>query len=71
MDGSSVPIQSHSARRGVVASFWAFVILGVPVWWHTTTTERRALPRAEVAAWKARGVRLHRFDVIWKADSQK
>ncbi|GAA6012999.1 hypothetical protein JCM10207_008408 [Rhodosporidiobolus poonsookiae] len=47
---SSPPVDSRT-RRIVVAAFWAVVLLGVPLWWKTTTLERRALPAARVQDW--------------------
>jgi phosphatidylinositol glycan class S len=46
----SPPVDVRS-RRIVLASFWAVVLLGLPLWWRTTTLERRTLPVERVRGW--------------------
>ncbi|KAF7986318.1 hypothetical protein HWV62_35286 [Athelia sp. TMB] len=48
-DPSSLSFQSAPTRRLVLASYWALILLAVPLWWHTTSIERLALPSARVA----------------------
>lgn len=44
--------QSSWTRRAVVASFWVIVLIGLPVWWKTTTIERLSLPKGEVESFR-------------------
>ncbi|BGP24379.1 phosphatidylinositol glycan, class S [Rhodotorula toruloides] len=46
----SLPVDTRS-RRWIVFSFWAVVLLGLPLWWSTTTLERRSLPNNRVQDW--------------------
>ena len=48
-DPSSLSFQSAPTRRLVLASCWALILLAVPLWWHTTSIERLALPSTRVA----------------------
>jgi GPI-anchor transamidase subunit S len=38
-------------RSWVTLSFWLIVLLGVPIWWHTTSIHRAQLPLAEMLGW--------------------
>ncbi|GAA6010753.1 hypothetical protein JCM11491_002930 [Sporobolomyces phaffii] len=44
----SLPVGKRT-RRVVLLSFWAvFLVLGVPLWWHTTALERKRLPAERI-----------------------
>jgi len=44
--------QAIRTRRAVVLSFWAIVILlGLPIWWTTTTVYRASLPLQSMNEW--------------------
>lgn len=49
---AALPDNSHS-RRWILASIWAVVLLGVPLWWNTTALERRPLPEQRIQAWNS------------------
>ena len=39
-------------RRFTIASFWAVaILLGLPIWWKTTTIHRASLPLQAMNAW--------------------
>ena len=38
-------------RRLVVAAFWAAILVGLPLWWTTTSLERRPLPEQRIQDW--------------------
>ena len=45
-------IENIRTRSHVVLSFWAIVILlGVPIWWWTTSIHRARLPLREMLEW--------------------
>lgn len=39
-----IPFQSHDIKLRIVSSYWLIIILGLPLWWITTSIERLALP---------------------------
>ncbi|KAI9311183.1 phosphatidylinositol-glycan biosynthesis class S protein [Dichotomocladium elegans] len=41
------------STRLVVASFWAFILIGLPFWWKTTEVYRANLPLDEIEAWRS------------------
>ncbi|KAI9496455.1 phosphatidylinositol-glycan biosynthesis class S protein [Zychaea mexicana] len=41
-----------SNTRLVVASFWAFFLIGLPFWWKTTEVYRANLPFADIESWR-------------------
>jgi Phosphatidylinositol-glycan biosynthesis class S protein len=40
----AIPFQLPKTRLRIVASYWLIFILGLPLWWITTSIERLALP---------------------------
>jgi GPI-anchor transamidase subunit S len=38
-------------RSWVTLSFWLIVLLGFPIWWHTTSIHRAQLPLGEMLEW--------------------
>jgi phosphatidylinositol glycan class S len=45
-------IESISTRRYILLSFWAVaIILGLPIWWKTTTVYRAPLPLQPMLDW--------------------
>ena len=48
-DPSTLAFESPRTRRQVISSYWALILLAVPLWWHTTSIERLPLPTARVA----------------------
>lgn len=44
--------QDVRLRTMVIASFWALIILvGIPMWWQTTSIHRAQLPLLEMSRW--------------------
>ncbi|GAO49570.1 hypothetical protein SAICODRAFT_94309 [Saitoella complicata NRRL Y-17804] len=43
-----------STRRWVILSFWAVILLGIPIWWKTTEIYRATLPLERMLAWSER-----------------
>lgn len=43
-DIPTISFQSPNIRLKIVASYWLVFILGLPLWWITTSIERLALP---------------------------
>ena len=41
--------QKDVVRRTIIATYWAVILLAIPLWWHTTNIERLPLPEARVA----------------------
>jgi len=39
-------------RLWIIASLWSSFLLGLPIWWYTTATQRLSLPTKEVQAWR-------------------
>ncbi|KAI0631265.1 phosphatidylinositol-glycan biosynthesis class S protein-domain-containing protein [Trametes polyzona] len=61
MDSSSSPpdpaklcFESVRTRRLIIASYWAVVLLAIPLWWKTTSIERLSLPTSRVYAQRSR-----------------
>jgi phosphatidylinositol glycan class S len=53
-DPSKLAFQSNGSRWAILAAYWAVFILAAPIWWHTTSIERLALPAARVFVQAAR-----------------
>lgn len=49
-DPSTIHFQSPNVRRLIIISYWAAVMLALPLWWSTTSIQRLALPNARVNA---------------------
>ncbi|KAA1472038.1 hypothetical protein DENSPDRAFT_896001 [Dentipellis sp. KUC8613] len=47
---SKLLFEQPKIRRIILASYWAIVILAIPLWWTTTSIERLSLPAARVHA---------------------
>jgi hypothetical protein len=52
-DNTALSFQSPKIRQSIVAAFWSIVLVGLPIWWATTTIERLPLPRAQVDQWQS------------------
>ncbi|KAI0052134.1 hypothetical protein FA95DRAFT_1602095 [Auriscalpium vulgare] len=48
-DPSSLLFEQPRVRRTILASYWAVIILAVPLWWSTTSIERLSLPVSRVS----------------------
>jgi phosphatidylinositol glycan class S len=45
-------LESIRLRRWVILSFWAIIIIvGLPIWWKTTTIYRASLPLDQMMDW--------------------
>lgn len=47
-DPRKLSFERDWVRRAVLASYWAVIILGFPLWWHLTSIQRLALPTSQV-----------------------
>ena len=47
-DPSKICFESTRTRRLVLGSYWAVVLLALPLWWYTTSIERLSLPSSRV-----------------------
>ncbi|TFK34450.1 phosphatidylinositol-glycan biosynthesis class S protein-domain-containing protein [Crucibulum laeve] len=47
-DPSKLFYQSDGVHRSIIASYWAVILLAVPLWWYTTSIERLSLPQSRV-----------------------
>ncbi|KIM86728.1 hypothetical protein PILCRDRAFT_815979 [Piloderma croceum F 1598] len=47
-DPSKICFESTQTRRLVLGSYWAVVLLALPLWWYTTSIERLSLPSSRV-----------------------
>lgn len=51
--------QEDGLRRKILAAYWIAVIIGLPLWWSTTSIIRLSLPEARVQALNALQTVLH------------
>ncbi|KAF8637911.1 hypothetical protein AX17_002534 [Amanita inopinata Kibby_2008] len=49
-DPAAVFHQKYPLRRCIIASYWLIILLATPLWWHTTSIRRLALPTSRVHA---------------------
>jgi GPI-anchor transamidase subunit S len=47
-DPSKLCFESTRTRRLILGSYWAVVLLALPLWWYTTSIERLSLPSSRV-----------------------
>ena len=60
----SVTFQSDTTRRLILLSYWIIVLIGIPLWWSTTTITRLALPENRVKAQELKPVRIHTLCLV-------
>ncbi|KAI8972834.1 phosphatidylinositol-glycan biosynthesis class S protein-domain-containing protein [Trametes punicea] len=53
-DPAQLCFESVRTRRLIIASYWAVVLLAIPLWWKTTSIERLSLPVSRVYAQRNR-----------------
>ncbi|KAI0355923.1 hypothetical protein OH77DRAFT_1511316 [Trametes cingulata] len=53
-DPAQLCFESVRTRRLIIASYWAVVLLAIPLWWKTTSIERLSLPASRVYAQRGR-----------------
>ncbi len=50
-DQRPIPLhQNDTVRFKIVLSYWLVVLLGLPLWWASTSIERLRLPKARIMA---------------------
>lgn len=52
----SIVFQSDSSRRRILLSYWAAILIGIPLWWVTTSLTRLPLPESRVKGLEPRQV---------------
>lgn len=55
-DPAQLCFESVRTRRLIIASYWAVVLLAIPLWWKATSIERLSLPASRVYAQRSREV---------------
>jgi len=45
---STLPFEQHHTRVRILASYLLLVVLGLPLWWSTTSIKRLSLPTSRV-----------------------
>ncbi|KAL1948973.1 hypothetical protein VTO73DRAFT_10779 [Trametes versicolor] len=53
-DPAQLCFESVRTRRLIIASYWAVVLLAIPLWWKATSIERLSLPASRVYAQRSR-----------------
>lgn len=48
-DYSNLFFQEDNVRRSIISAYWLLIVFALPLWWHTTSIERLALPSSRVA----------------------
>jgi hypothetical protein len=56
-DPSRLFYQSDYNRRLIIVSYWAVIILAIPLWWYTTSIQRLSLPASRVHSHAANRLR--------------
>ena len=56
-DPSTLPFEQPRTRVRILASYLLLVILGLPLWWSTTSIERLSLPTFHVDSLGGKEVR--------------
>lgn len=51
-----IAFQSDTSRRRILLSYWVVVLLGIPLWWVTTSLTRLPLPESSVRALESKQV---------------
>ena len=64
VDPSKLPFESTRTRRWIVASYWAVILLAVPLWWKITSIDRLSLPESRVRAIVDRTVSWIRLNIL-------
>jgi len=54
---STLPFEQPSTRVRILASYLLLVVLGLPLWWSTTSIERLSLPTSLVDSLGSKEVR--------------
>jgi GPI-anchor transamidase subunit S len=47
-DPSTLPFEQPRTRVTILASYLLLIVLGLPLWWSTTSIERLSLPTSHV-----------------------
>jgi|SRR5882762_480760 phosphatidylinositol glycan class S len=56
-DPSRLSFESTRTRRLILGSYWAVVLLALPLWWYTTSIERLSLPASRVLRLREQNLR--------------
>lgn len=64
-DPSTLLFEKSSTRRWIFGSYLALVLLGLPLWWRTTSIERLSLPTPRIDSLSGKEVRPWAECPIW------